>query len=114
MTEGSRRLARAALALVLGAALTGCFVDGRCLRHDDCGEGQFCDARRSCADKECESSTTCPAAHICANYRCVAAGVPAPDFAMLDANPTSPTFGQELRLATFRDKVLALYFANAT
>ena len=39
-------------------------------------------------------------------------GEPAPDFALLDQNPGSPTGGQERTLSETRGKVMILYFVS--
>lgn len=39
---------------------------------------------------------------------------PAPDFALTDLNPGSPTYGEERRVADETGKVLIVYFANYT
>jgi len=36
----------------------------------------------------------------------------APDFALIDVNPDSPTYEQERRLSDARGKVVVLYFAS--
>ena len=103
----------AALAAVV--VLAGCLVDGRCLRDDDCPSGQFCEtAAGACELKACEADHDCPTAAVCSHYRCSATGVPLPAFALVDRNPTSPTFGQKLDNESFRGEVLLIYFANAT
>ncbi len=37
-----------------------------------------------------------------------------PDFELEDVNPTSPTFGQMVQADSFRERVLVIYFAQAT
>ena len=122
--------------LALAALLpTGCFADGKCVLDEECGTGRYCSngtcrslaasggvdcgagmafRAGSCAPCACTADAECALGSRCVNCGCVVAGAPAPDFALLDENPRSATYGQQVGTSSFRGDVLILYFANAT
>lgn len=79
------------VSLVLSAGLGGCLVEGRCLGDGDCDAGERC-LSGACA--ACRTAAECAA--------------------LVDKNPSSPSFGQSIELIAFRDDVVLLYLANAT
>ena len=123
------------LAAVSLCALTSCLVQSVCMSDADCGGHERCQPSGECI-VECspENPDTCPAGRpvcIAAEYRCVqcletAHCVPstarcinqacvegmAPDFRLIDQNPRSPTFGQEVALSDFEGQVVLIYFAG--
>lgn len=101
-------------ALTLTAALAaGCFAEGRCSRDDDCSAERFCE-QGQCVARECSDYMGCATGQYCAHYRCQTAGAPAPEFALRDENPRSPSYGQDIGIGDYRGDVVFVYFAFAT
>jgi len=131
-------LASFVLVAASGAALSvlgaSCLVDSRCVSDLDCPFPQRCGADGLCAlecgasspdtcpeDRpqclvsenrcvECVDATDCPADEECITYSCVPSM--APEFALTDQNPDSPSFGQEVALSDQVGKVVLVFFAG--
>ena len=58
----------AAIALLIAAALTGCFAKGHCLSQEDCPEGQIC-VKGSCRH-QCSSDDDCDPPFVCKGHLC--------------------------------------------
>ena len=125
--------------LVLALLPAGCFVQSVCLEDHDCPYGEICRDDGACMVPACASDADCPGAQVCdepaarcvleceqdgdcllgevcEHHRCVAAWnrVAAPAFEGVDENDSSPTTGQTVSLASWRARVLVLYFASST
>lgn len=121
----------AALAAALGPA---CLVESLCVADIDCPYPQRCLPDGACG-LECTASApeTCPAERpecLVSENRCVEcletedcggsdecitnSCVPsrAPDFRLVDDNPTSPSYGEVVALSDLRGRVVLLFFAG--
>ena len=122
---------------VTAAALflpVGCIVESICASDTDCPFPQQCREDGSCG-LECSASTPerctgdrphclvseftcvecldtgdCTGDDECVNHSCVPSE--APDFTLVDDNPTSPTFGDEIALSDYQGSLVLLFFAG--
>jgi hypothetical protein len=124
-----------ALVLAAAAASTSCLVTSRCVGDDDCWGNERCDAttgacvlecgegwasacvgdRPWCLVEEnrcvaCLETDDCGDAEQCLGWSCVP--TIAPGFALVDENPLSPSFGEEVSLADFLGRPVLVYFAT--
>ncbi len=129
-----RVFALLALGLSLVWATGSCLVHSRCQSHSDCASPERCfsdgECRLECDETSTQYCTTerpycslpeyrcvqcletdhCETeATDCINGRCVPI---APEFALLDWNPQSPTFEEELSLEDYGGQVVLIYFAG--
>ena len=130
---------RRMLSAIVGALLLllvqqACLVDSRCVNDRDCPYPQRCGTDGACRLEcsasapdtclaarphclvveqrcvECLESRDCSGDARCVSHNCVPEM--APLFALLDQNPASDSFEEEVALATLRGRVVLIYFAG--